>query len=78
MNPYAHTRKTLFADPHSAHGENAWLLAILNMGEQLDVTTNGNPFVAVCDDLESRGISPNALARVRQMLNTQSQRREAR
>lgn len=64
-------------EPFSAHGENAWLLSVLQLGGHLNVTGTGNPFKAVVSDLRDRNIAPCAVARVAQLLNTASEQWES-
>lgn len=77
MNIYRHAIDILSIDPYSTHGENAWLLAVLQLGAQLNVTGSGNPFKAVIVDLKDRNVSPVAVSRIEQLLNTASQKWEA-
>lgn len=77
MNIYRHVIDQLLIDPYSSHGENPWLLAVLQIGAALGTTANGNPFKAVIADLKDRNVSPVAVSRIEQMLNTASQKWEA-
>lgn len=78
MNIYRTVIDHLMIEPFSAHGENAWLLGLLQVGALLNVTGTGNPFKAVVSDLKDRNIAPAVVERVAQLLNTESEKWESR